>query len=237
MSIDLSRARLLLGEEALLRLANTHVAIFGLGGVGSFAAEAIARAGVGHITLVDKDTVDPSNVNRQLLALSDTIGQQKTALMRERILRIHPEAEVLCRPIFFGADTVDNFDFSQYDYVLDAIDTVSAKLLLVERCYEAGTPLASSMGTGNKLDPTRFEVADIYETSVCPLARVMRRELKRRGIPSLQVVYSREVPLQPREKLAVNDSKLAPGSLSFVPPVAGMILAGVAIRAIAGIGE
>ena len=237
MSMDLSRARLVLGEEALLRLANAHVAIFGLGGVGSFAAEAIARAGVGHITLVDKDTVDPSNVNRQLLALSDTIGQQKTALMRERILRIHSEAEVVCRPVFFGADTVDSFDFSQYDYVLDAIDTVSAKILLAERCYEAGTPLASSMGTGNKLDPTRFEVADIYETSVCPLARVMRRELKRRGIPSLRVVYSREVPLQPREKLAVNDRKLAPGSLSFVPPVAGMILAGVAIRSIAGVGE
>ncbi len=237
MSMDLSRARLVLGEEALLRLVNAHVAIFGLGGVGSFAAEAIARAGVGHITLVDKDTVDPSNVNRQLLALSDTIGQQKTALMRERILRIHSEAEVVCRPVFFGADTVDSFDFSQYDYVLDAIDTVSAKILLAERCYEAGTPLASSMGTGNKLDPTRFEVADIYETSVCPLARVMRRELKRRGIPSLRVVYSREEPLQPREKLAVNDRKLAPGSLSFVPPVAGMILAGVAIRSIAGVGE
>ncbi|MBQ4288356.1 MAG: tRNA threonylcarbamoyladenosine dehydratase [Clostridia bacterium] len=233
--IDLQRSELVFGREAIEKLKNSHVAIFGLGGVGSFAAEAIARSGVGEITLVDKDTIDPTNINRQLLALDSTIGKLKTDLMAERIADINISAVIHRYPMFFLPETQDNIDLEGVDAVIDAIDTVSAKILLAEICTRKGIFLISSMGTGNKLDPTRFEVDDIYNTSVCPLAKVMRRELKKRGIPKLKVVYSREEPRSPLDKIMVNERKTAPGSVSFVPPVAGMILAGEVIKHIAGI--
>ncbi len=228
--MDLSRMQRMLGKEALTRLKYAHIAIFGLGGVGSFAAEAVARAGVGKITLVDQDIVEPSNINRQLIALSDTIGMKKTDVMEKRIKKINAEAQILPMPIFFGEDTCNQFIFSQYDYVIDAIDTIKSKVLLAECCYLAQVPLISSMGTGNKIDPTRFEVADIYDTSICPLARIMRRELRKRKIPKLKVVYSKEIPYSVQTDIHEEDCGRTPGSISFVPPVAGMILAGEAIK-------
>ena len=228
--MDLSRVRLMLGDTAVERLAQAHVAVFGLGGVGSFAAEALARTGIGQITLVDKDIVEASNINRQLIALEDTLGLPKVDVMAQRIRKINPQAEIYSHALFFNAETCEQFDFKKYDYVVDAIDTVSAKILLAEHCYSAKIPLISSMGTGNKMDPTRFEVTDIYKTSVCPLARVMRRELKKRNIPALKVVYSKEEPLVPQKNVVSGHGKVAPGSISFVPPVAGMILAGEVIK-------
>lgn len=228
--MDLSRMQLMLGTAAIERLAQAHVAVFGLGGVGSFAAEAIARAGIGNITLVDSDIVEASNVNRQLIALEDTFGLPKTDVMAQRIRKINSQAKIYDYTIFFNETTCDQFDFKKFDYVIDAIDTVSAKLLLAECCYMVETPLISSMGTGNKLDPTRFEVTDIYQTSICPLARVMRRELKKRNIPALKVVYSKETALPLKENSFSATGKIMPGSISFVPPVAGMILAGEAIK-------
>ncbi|PWL49620.1 MAG: tRNA threonylcarbamoyladenosine dehydratase [Clostridiales bacterium] len=228
--MDLSRVRLMLGDTAVERLAQAHVAVFGLGGVGSFAAEALARTGIGQITLVDKDIVEASNINRQLIALEDTLGLPKVDVMAQRIRKINPQAEIYSHAFFFNAETCEQFDFKKYDYVVDAIDTVSAKILLAEHCYSAKIPLISSMGTGNKMDPTRFEVTDIYKTSVCPLARVMRRELKKRNIPALKVVYSKEEPLVPQKNVVSGHGKVAPGSISFVPPVAGMILAGEVIK-------
>lgn len=231
--MDLSRMQIVIGDACIERLKRAHVAVFGLGGVGSFAAEAIARAGVGSITLVDKDIVDASNINRQLYALHSTVGQKKVEIAKRRILDINPQAQVFDHMVFYEADTEAQFDMKVYDYVIDAIDTVGAKLLLAQRCYEAGTPLISSMGTGNKLDPCAFEVADISKTSVCPLARVMRRELKKRGIPSLKVVYSKEIPVIHKQEAGDASHRPVPGSMSFVPPVAGMILAGEVIKSIA----
>lgn len=231
--MDLSRMQIVIGDACIERLKRAHVAVFGLGGVGSFAAEAIARAGVGSITLVDKDIVDASNINRQLYALHSTVGQKKVEIAKRRILDINPQAQVFDHMVFYEADTEAQFDMKAYDYVIDAIDTVGAKLLLAQRCYEAGTPLISSMGTGNKLDPCAFEVADISKTSVCPLARVMRRELKKRGIPSLKVVYSKEIPVTHKQEAGDASHRPVPGSMSFVPPVAGMILAGEVIKSIA----
>lgn len=231
-----SRAELLLGEEALHKLRSARVALFGIGGVGSFAAEALARGGVGHITLVDGDTVSITNINRQLIALHSTVGKEKTAVMAERIADISPETEVETYPVVYGAENRDLLDFSTYDYVIDAIDTVTSKLILIEEAKKAGVPVISCMGTGNKFHPERFEVTDISKTSVCPLAKVMRKELKGRGIKNVKVVYSKEEPQKPAESPETGKRQI-PGSLSFVPPVAGLLLAGEVIRHIAGVTD
>ena len=243
---EFSRAQLLLGKDGMQALANSRVAIFGIGGVGSFAAEAVARAGVGAIDVFDDDKVCLTNINRQLIALHSTIGKEKVAVMRERILDINPSCVVTAHAMFYSAETADSVDLSVYDYIIDAIDTVSCKLLLIERANTAGVPVVSCMGAGNKLDPTRLEVSDIYKTSVCPLARVMRKELKSRGVPHLKVVYSREEAIKPAEDMAISCKtgcvcppgtkrnctarRQVPGSVSFVPPVAGYILAGEVIK-------
>lgn len=231
-----SRAELLLGEEALEKLRSARVALFGIGGVGSFAAEALARGGVGHITLVDGDTVSITNINRQLIALHSTVGKEKTAVMAERIADISPETEVETYHVVYGAENRDLLDFSIYDYVIDAIDTVTSKLILIEEAKKAGVPVISCMGTGNKFHPERFEVTDISKTSVCPLAKVMRKELKVRGIKNVKVVYSKEEPQKPAASTETGKRQI-PGSLSFVPPVAGLLLAGEVIRHIAGITD
>ena len=231
-----SRAELLLGEEALEKLRSARVALFGIGGVGSFAAEALARGGVGHITLVDGDTVSITNINRQLIALHSTVGKEKTAVMAERIADISPETKVETYPVVYGAENRDLLDFSTYDYVIDAIDTVTSKLILIEEAKKAGVPVISCMGTGNKFHPERFEVTDISKTSVCPLAKVMRKELKVRGIKNVKVVYSKEEPQKPAASTETGKRQI-PGSLSFVPPVAGLLLAGEVIRHIAGITD
>lgn len=231
-----SRAELLLGEETLHKLRSARVALFGIGGVGSFAAEALARGGVGHITLVDGDTVSITNINRQLIALHSTVGKEKTAVMAERIADISPETEVETYPVVYGAENRDLLDFSTYDYVIDAIDTVTSKLILIEEAKKAGVPVISCMGTGNKFHLERFEVTDISKTSVCPLAKIMRKELKVRGIKNVKVVYSKEEPQKPAESPETGKRQI-PGSLSFVPPVAGLLLAGEVIRHIAGVTD
>lgn len=222
------RTSMLIGEEKVNILKQKTVALFGVGGVGGYVAEALARAGVGHIVLIDKDEVSDSNRNRQIIALTSTVGRPKVEVMRERILDINPEARVTAKQCFFLPETADEFDFCGYDYVVDAVDTVTAKLLIIEKCKAAGVPVISSMGTGNKLDATAFRVADIYKTSVCPLARVMRRELKKRGIESLRVVYSEEEPKAPCGE--TENGKPVPASISFVPSVAGLIIAGEVIK-------
>lgn len=243
---EFSRTEILLGKPAMLALAAARVAVFGIGGVGGFAAEALARAGVGAIDLFDDDKVCLTNLNRQLIALHSTLGQKKTRVMKARILDIHPPCRVNAFECFYSEKNADDYDLRVYDYIIDAIDTVSSKLVLIERAFAAGVPVVSCMGAGNKLDPTRFEVSDIYKTSVCPLARVMRKELKARGIPALKVVYSREEAIKPAEDIVIGcktncvcppDSKRncavrrqVPGSVSFVPPVAGCILAGEAVK-------
>ncbi|MBQ8597796.1 MAG: tRNA threonylcarbamoyladenosine dehydratase [Lachnospiraceae bacterium] len=231
MSDWLERTGLLLQGEALDKLKNAHVAIFGIGGVGGYVTEALARSGVGKFTLIDNDTVSVSNINRQIIATVDTIGRYKTDVMKERILSINPEAVVNVSHCFFlpGADA-DFLPLNQYSYVVDAIDTVSAKIELAVKAQEEGFRLISSMGTGNKLDPTGFQVADIYKTSVCPLAKVMRRELKARGVKKLKVVYSKEEPLKPAVQMSEGSRRAIPGSVSFVPPVAGLIIAGELIK-------
>lgn len=223
------RTQLLIGSAAVGRLINSTVCIFGVGGVGGFAAEAIARAGVGHIHLVDKDRVSPSNLNRQIIALNSTVGQLKTEVMKSRILDINPNAEVVTHNTFFLPESKDEFDFSLYDYVVDAVDTVTAKIQLVLSCKATNTPIISCMGTGNKLQPDKLTVADIYSTKVCPLARVMRQELRKRGVDSLKVVYSEEEPVTPKNPV-IENGKPIPGSVSFVPSVAGLIIAGEVIR-------
>ncbi len=232
MSEAWSRTELLLGQEAVERLAKARVAVFGIGGVGSYAAEALARSGVGSLDLIDSDRVAASNLNRQIIALHSTLGRYKTEVMRERILDINPHACVRIHNCFYLPETAALFDFSVYDYVVDAIDTVTGKIELVMQAREAGTPVISSMGAGNKLDPSAFEVADIYATSVCPLARVMRRELKARGVKSLKVVYSREKARKPRE-----NGERVPGSVAFVPAAAGLVLAGEVVRDLTGTGQ
>ncbi|MDO5425319.1 MAG: tRNA threonylcarbamoyladenosine dehydratase [Eubacteriales bacterium] len=225
-----SRLGLLLGEEALETLAKARVAVFGIGGVGGFAAEALARCGVGHLELFDKDVVSLSNLNRQIIALHSTVGRPKTEVMRERILDINPEAVVEVHNCFYLPENADQYPLEKYDYVIDAVDTVTAKLELAVRAKRTNTPVISSMGAGNKLDPTAFEVADIYETSVCPLAKVMRKELKARGIESLKVVYSKEPPRKPSVTIAEDGKRALPGSAAFVPSVAGLILAGEVVK-------
>ena len=235
-----SRTEMLFGKEGCERLKAARVAVFGLGGVGSFAAEALLRAGVGHFLIVDHDTVSISNINRQLHATMKTLGRKKAEVMRERMLSINPEAEILAKDAFYSRDNADEFFELPLDYIVDAVDTVTAKISLAEKAHEKKIPIISSMGAGNKLDPTRFETADIYETSVCPMARVMRKELRKRGIPGLKVVYSKEPPISPEASFngaAGSGRKKTPGSVSFVPSVAGLIIAGEVARDIGRVSE
>ena len=240
MREEFSRMGLLLGEEALSRLEGARVAVFGLGGVGGYTVEALARAGIGKLDLIDSDTVSLSNRNRQILATRSTLGLPKTEAAKQRILDINEEAQVTTWELFYNADTADMIDLGMYDYIVDAIDTVTAKLLLIQRAHEAGTPIISCMGTGNKLDPTAFQVTDISKTSMCPLARVMRKELGKRGIKHLKVVYSQEEAMTPHgaeEEMAALGKRQIPGSVSFVPGAAGLILAGEVIRDLTGYGR
>lgn len=241
-----SRTQLLLGAEAMDVLKNARVAVFGVGGVGGFTVEALVRSGVGAIDLIDDDKVCLTNLNRQIIATRKSVGRYKTDVMEERIHDINPDCKVTIHKCFFLPETSDQFNFSEYSYVVDAVDTVTAKIALVLACQEAGVPIMSSMGAGNKLDPTAFEVADIYQTSMCPLAKVMRRELKKRHVRHLKVVYSKEKPLRPIEDLSIScrsncicppgaahkctERRDIPGSTAFVPSVAGLIIAGEVIK-------
>ena len=227
--MQFSRTALLIGEEGVEKLKNSRVAVFGVGGVGGYVIEALARSSVGALELIDKDTVSVSNINRQIIALHSTVGRLKTEVMAERVKDINPACKVSVRNLFYLPETAGEFDFSSYDYVVDAIDTVSGKIALIEQAKKANVPVISSMGAGNKLDPTAFEVADITKTSVCPLARVMRRELKKRGIEHLKVVYSKEEPL-PTTLTDEESGKPIPGSIAFVPSVVGLIIAGEVIK-------
>lgn len=245
-----SRTQLLLGKDNMDRLAEAKVAIFGIGGVGGYVAEALARSGVGSFVLVDDDKVCLTNLNRQIIATRKTVGKYKAEVMRDRILEINPDAEVEVRKCFYLPENADEFDFNEYSYVVDAVDTVTAKLEIIMRAKECGVPVISSMGAGNKLDPTAFQVADIYKTSVCPLAKVMRRELKKRGIKKLKVVYSQEKPIRPIEDMSIScrthcicppgaahkctERRDIPGSTAFVPSVVGLIIAGEVIKDLAG---
>ena len=226
---EFSRTAMVYGEEAIEKLQKAHVAVFGVGGVGGFACEALARAGVGKIDLFDKDTVSLSNINRQIIALHSTVGMAKVDIMKERIKDINPDCEVNVYNVFYLPENADEYDLSKYDYIIDAVDTVSAKLEIVTRSRYSGVPVISAMGAGDKTDPTMFRVADIYNTSVCPLARVMRRELKKRGIDGLKVVYSTEEPMKCSNQ-DKNGEKPVPGSLSFVPSVMGLIIAGEVVK-------
>ena len=226
-----SRTELLFGRDGMETLSRARVAVFGLGGVGGYAAEALVRSGVGTLDLIDHDRIAESNLNRQILATAETIGRYKADVARERALSIHPGAVVTAYKVFYTPETAAQFDFTRYDYIVDAIDTVTAKLALAETAYALGVPLISSMGTGNKLNPAMLEVSDIYETSICPLARVMRKELRKRGIPRLKAVWSREEPLTPERGGPVRDSgRPAPGSTAFVPAAAGLMLAAEVVR-------
>ena len=244
-----SRTQLVFGEEAMQRLAGARVAVFGIGGVGGYTVEALARSGVGQLDLIDDDKVCVTNVNRQLLATLKTVGQYKVDVAKERIAEINPKCEVKAFKTFYMPDTENEFDFTQYDYIVDAIDTVKGKLALAENAQKTGTPIISSMGAGNKVNAAAFEVADIYETSVCPLARVMRYECRRRGIKKLKVVYSKEKPIRPKEDMSVSCRRHCvcppgtrkctvrrdiPGSTAFVPSVAGLIIAGEVIKDLTG---
>lgn len=245
-----SRTELLLGKENMLRLQEARVAIFGIGGVGGYTTEALARSGVGTLDLIDDDRVCLTNINRQIYATRKTVGKYKVDVARERILEINPEARVNIYKTFYMPDTAEQFDFSVYDYVVDAIDTVTGKLMLVEQANKAKVPIISSMGAGNKMNPAAFQVADIYETSVCPLAKVMRRELKKRGVKALKVVYSKEKPMTPLEDMAINcrancicppgtarkctQRRQIPGSNTFVSSAAGLIIAGEVIKDLTG---
>lgn len=234
------RTKRLLGADAMDKLRDSHVAVFGIGGVGGHAVEALVRSGIGEITIVDSDEIAESNINRQLIATTKTVGKKKVDVMEERLLEINPEVRIHKHCCFFLPETKADFDFQSYDYVIDAVDTVTAKLALVEACKEADVPIVSSMGAGNKLDATAFEVTDIYKTSVCPLAKVMRKELKARGIKKLKVVYSKEIPLEPiPDETFVSDEvrsrRATPGSIAFVPSVAGLILAGEVIKDLSGV--
>lgn len=231
MTGSFSRTALLLGDEALARLKKARIAVFGVGGVGGYAVEALARSGVGALDLIDNDTVAQSNINRQIIALNSTVGQYKADAAAKRVLDINPECDVRAVKVFYMPETADEFDFTRYDYIIDAIDTVTGKLALARQAQDSGTPIISCMGAGNKLDPTAFEVADIYDTSICPLARIMRKECRSRGIKRLKVVYSKEMPTRPVKKIEEQTVRRdTPGSVSFVPPVAGLIIAGEVIK-------
>ena len=237
MSEQFLRTEMLLGSEAIRRLQKARVAVFGLGGVGGYAVEALARSGVGSLDLIDSDTVSVSNLNRQLLATHSTVGMLKVDAARNRVLDINPDCIVRTYPVFYTPDTAGQFDFTQYDYIVDAIDTVTGKLALVEQAKAADTPIICSMGTGNKLDASAFRVADISKTTMCPLARVMRKELSKRGIRHLKVVYSQEEALTPtgwEEEAAALGKRQIPGSVAFVPGAAGLLLAGEVVRDLTG---
>ena len=232
-----SRTALLLGEEAMRKLNRSRVAIFGIGGVGGYVAEALSRSGVGSFELIDRDVVSESNLNRQIIATGKTIGRDKTDAMAERIHDINPEAQVTQRKCFYLPETADQFDFAQYDYVIDAVDTITAKIEIILRAQKAGVPVISSMGAGNKLDPSKFEVADIYKTSVDPLARVMRRELRKRGVRKLKVVYSKEEPIRPQGRIEADPEagrKDVPGSTVFTPAAAGLLIAAEVVKDLIG---
>lgn len=248
-----SRTQLLLGEEAMERLKNARVAVFGIGGVGGYTVEALVRSGVHAFDLIDDDKICLTNLNRQIIATRKTVGKLKVEVMRDRILDINPEADVRMHPCFYLPENADDFDFSEYDYVVDAVDTVTAKIDIIMQAKAKNVPVISSMGAGNKMDPTRFEVADIYKTSVCPLAKVMRRELKKRGVKKLKVVYSTEKAKRPIEDMAIScrnhcicppgaqhkctERRDIPGSTAFVPSVVGLIIAGEVIKDIVGYTE
>lgn len=223
MTNQFSRTETLIGKDSLNKLKTSHIAVFGAGGVGGYVIEALVRAGVGSIDIIDNDTINITNLNRQIIALHSTIGQYKVDAFQNRILDINPECNVKTYKTFFTSENSNEFDFRKYDYVVDAIDTVSAKIELVLRCQEVETPIISSMGTGNKLNPEMFEVSDIYKTSYCPLAKVMRGELKKRGVKRLKVVYSKEIPKK------INGQRV-PASISFVPPAAGLIIASEVVK-------
>ena len=241
-----SRTELLLGKEAMNKLENSRVAVFGIGGVGGYVCEALVRSGVGSFDLIDDDKVCLTNLNRQIIATRKTVGQYKTEVMRDRILEINPKADVRIHQCFYLPENASDFHFSEYDYVVDAVDTVTAKIELIMRAKESGPPIISSMGAGNKLDASAFRVADIYKTKVCPLAKVMRRELKKRGVKKLKVVYSEEQPIRPIEDMAIScrshcicppgakhkctERRDIPGSVAFVPSVVGLIIAGEVIK-------
>lgn len=231
MEDQYSRTRLLLGQAALDKLRRSRVAVFGVGGVGGYAVEALARSGVGRLDLIDSDTVSLSNLNRQIIATHSTVGQYKVDAAAARIKDIDPTIEVRTYKIFYTPETADQFDFTRYDYVVDAIDTVTGKLALVERARQAGVPILSCMGAGNKLDAAAFEVADIGKTAMCPLARIMRKELRKRGITHLKVVYSQEEALEPLEEIETEGQRRpVPGSVAFVPGAAGLIAAGEVVK-------
>ncbi|MGN0377859.1 MAG: ThiF family adenylyltransferase [Suilimivivens sp.] len=246
-----SRTELLLGKEAMERLYKAHVAVFGIGGVGGYVVEALVRSGIGTFDLIDDDKVCLTNLNRQIIATRDTVGKYKAEVMKERILSINPNALVNVHRCFYLPENAADFDFSSYDYVVDAVDTVTAKIELVLRAKESETPIISCMGVGNKLNPTQLEIADIYKTSVCPLAKVMRRELRKRGVKKLKVLYSKEEPITPVDDMAIScrahcicppgaahkctERRAIPGSISFVPSAAGLIIASEVVKDIAGI--
>ena len=225
-----SRTELMLGKDAMEKLKNSRVAVFGIGGVGGHAAEALVRSGIGAIDIIDNDVVSKSNINRQMFATISSVGELKVEAARKRLLDINPEVNIKCHNVFYLPENSDSFDFSVYDYVIDAVDTVSAKIDIIMKAKENNIPVISSMGAGNKLDPTRFEVSDIYKTSVCPLARVMRKAMKDRGVSDLKVVYSKEEPVIKKEKVFGDHGKPVPGSIAFVPSVVGLIMAGETIK-------
>ncbi len=251
MLTQFSRTELLLGKEAMDKLSASRVAIFGIGGVGGYVCEALVRSGVGAFDLIDDDKVCLTNLNRQIIATRKTIGKYKTEVMKERILEINPDADVQIHSCFFLPENADTFPFGEYDYIVDAVDTVTAKIALVMKAQESDVPIISSMGAGNKLDGSQFRVADIYQTKMCPLAKVMRRELKKRGVQKLKVVYSEEKPTRPFEDMSISCRKNCicppgaqqkcterrdiPGSVAFVPSVAGLIIAGEVVKDLCGI--
>lgn len=250
MLTQFSRTQLLLGEEAMDRLKNTRIAVFGVGGVGGFVCEALVRSGVGAFDLIDDDKVCLTNLNRQIIATRKTVGKYKAEVMRDRMIEINPDVDVRIHKRFFLPENADEFPFSEYDYVVDAVDTVTAKIELVMKCQKEGIPIISSMGAGNKLEASAFKVADIYKTKMCPLAKVMRRELKKRGVKKLKVVYSEEKPTRPIEDLSIScrtncicppgaehkctERRDIPGSVAFVPSVAGLIIAGEVVKDLTG---
>ena len=250
MLTQFSRTQLLLGEEAMDRLKNTRIAVFGVGGVGGFVCEALVRSGVGAFDLIDDDKVCLTNLNRQIIATRKTVGKYKAEVMRDRMIEINPEVDVRIHKRFFLPENADEFPFSEYDYVVDAVDTVTAKIELVMKCQREGIPIISSLGAGNKLEASAFKVADIYKTKMCPLAKVMRRELKKRGVKKLKVVYSEEKPTRPIEDMSIScrtncicppgaehkctERRDIPGSVAFVPSVAGLIIAGEVVKDLTG---
>ncbi len=230
MITQFNREEILLGTEAMNILKNSRVAIFGVGGVGGYVAEALVRAGIGELDFTDNDVVSLTNLNRQIIALHSTLGKAKVEVMKERAIDINPEVKIITHNCFYLPENAGQFDFKQYDYVVDAVDTVSAKIALTEQAHRAGTPIISAMGAGNKLNPAEFEITDISKTTVCPLAKVMRKELKKRGISHLKVVYSKETPLKPLATDEQSNKRQTAGSVSFVPPVVGLLMASEVIK-------